>query len=193
MSGRRPANPPAYPPSGTSWPLPILRVEDGRQLFRITRVHHEDPAYYGCAGTERFDAPDRSFSICYLGTSLDCCLLEVLSARLQPSGRRFTTLVDLNSYYAAIAMTVRPIHPAHLSGDSLAHCGIDLRVPSGDDYDLSQAWSKAIHGHQSSPDGIFYTSRRNDLLHSVALFDRARHAVQFEKWGRLGDPDVPGL
>jgi hypothetical protein len=43
-------------------------------LYRLTRIQFPDPAYFGRAALFRFDAPDRSFGVCYLGTSLDCCL-----------------------------------------------------------------------------------------------------------------------
>jgi hypothetical protein len=44
-------------------------------LYRLTRLHFPDPAYFGRAALFRFDAPDHSFGVCYLGTRLDRCLL----------------------------------------------------------------------------------------------------------------------
>ena len=57
--------------------------------YRLTRLHFPDPPSFGRAALFRFDAPDRSFGVCYLGTSLDCCLLEVMTPTY-----RATDLVD---------------------------------------------------------------------------------------------------
>jgi hypothetical protein len=53
----------------TSWPLPLIEVDAGTVLYRLTRLHFPDPAYFGRAALFRFDAPDRSFGVCYLGTT----------------------------------------------------------------------------------------------------------------------------
>ena len=58
-------------------------------------------------------------------------------------------------------------------------------MTGGDDYDLSGAWSAAIHGHARRVDGIFYPSRHQNTLYSVGLVDRAASAVGFTYWGRL--------
>jgi hypothetical protein len=84
---RRPQQPPARPPPGTAWPLPLIEVDAGTVLYRLTRLHFPVPAYFGRAALFRFDAPDRSFGVCYLGTSLDCCLLEPLIPTPKPGGR----------------------------------------------------------------------------------------------------------
>ncbi len=194
MQSRRPADPPAFPPPGTNWPLPTLTVPAGRPLFRLTRSRFPDPAFFGRRATGRFDAPDRSFGVCYLGTTLACCLLEVLPlGQHGASGRRFVTAAQLRDYYAAIATPSRPLRLAWLADDGLARLGIDQRVTGGDDYDLSGTRAAAIHGHTGLVDGIFYATRHHNRLYAIALFERAREAVRFERWGGLGDPDVPDL
>ena len=136
-----------------------------------------DPGYFGHRGSSRFDAPNGEFGVCYFGTSLDCCLVEVLSAEREPdSGRLLLATTRLSEFYA-----------------SVARLGIDQRVTGGDDYNLSQRWAAAIHGHASMVDGIFYATRHHNQLYAVALFERARDAVQFERWGVLGDRSVGDL
>ena len=67
--------------------------------------------------------------------------------------------------------------------------GIDLRVTGGDDYNLSQRWSGAIHRYHLLVDGIFYASRHHYGLYCVALFERAR-----DTWAaRLGFDDRPAV
>jgi hypothetical protein len=48
-------------------------------LCRLTRLHFPDPACVGRAALFRFDATDSSGGVCCLGTSLACCLLEVMT------------------------------------------------------------------------------------------------------------------
>ncbi len=87
MTSRRPSQPPALLPSGTTWPLPLFTVGPDAALYRLTRVQFPDPAYFGRGLLFRFDAPDRSFGVFYLGTSLDCCVLEVLTPTFHPTAR----------------------------------------------------------------------------------------------------------
>ena len=185
---RRPTERPAIPPSAIRWPLPIISVARGTQLFRLSLRRYPDPAYFGRGALHRFDAPDGSFGVCYLGTSLDCCLLEVLRPAHHPRTTiRPLTLAQLREYCAATGAVVEPLLLAHFADDGLARAGIDQRVTGGDDYDLSQAWSAAVHAHAGNLDGIFYPSRHHNGLYSVALFERARRKVTVAIWGTLGN------
>ena len=100
---------------------------------------------------------------------------------------------QLASYYAAIATIARPLRLAYLADDGLVQLGIDQRHTGGDDYDLSGAWSMAIHAHTAAVDGILYPSRHHNGLYSVALFERSAGAVAFHHWGTLDDRPVPDL
>lgn len=193
--GRRPRQAPALPPTGTTWPLPRITVDAGTELYRLTRLQFPDPAYFGRAVLFRFDAPDRSYGVCYLGTSLDCCLVEVLTPAYRPHQQPplIVAQAQLTSYYAAIATLLRPLQLAYLADEGLIQLGIDQRHTGGDDYDLAGTWSLAIHGHASRVDGIFYPSRHHNGLYSVALFERSASAVGFRRWGSLGDRAVLDL
>jgi len=123
--GRRPSERSAAPPPGTTWPLPVLPVAAGTLLYRLTRTHHPDPAFFGRLRTYRFDAPDGSYGVCYLGTTLACCLLEVLVPLRHPdTARRFVTEAQIRSYYAAVATTTRPLRLAYLADDGLAQLAV---------------------------------------------------------------------
>lgn len=168
--------------------MPILELSRNERLFRLVRTEYSDPAYFGREATYRFDARDGSYGVCYLGTTLDCCFLEVLSAERDPHTQRlFVTMAALRGYYAATAHLQRPLRLAYLADDGLAHIGIDQRVTGGDDYRLSQIWGQAVHGHESMVDGLFYATRHHNRLYAVALFERARNAVEFTRWGVLSD------
>jgi hypothetical protein len=63
-------------------------------LYRLTRLHFPDAAYFGRGAMFRFHAPDRSFGVCYLGTSLDCCLLEVVSPTYRPTAAPLLIIIQ---------------------------------------------------------------------------------------------------
>ena len=194
VARRGPAHSPSEPPAGTSWPLPRLSVPVGTRLLRLNGAAYPDPAYFGRNGLHRFDAPDGAFGVCYLGTSLECCFLEVLAQTRTAAAQPWTVAAaDLSLFYAAIATTEQPLDLAYLADAGLARLRIDQRHTGGDDYGLSQRWSAAIQMHDHPMDGIFYASRHHNGLYSVALFDRARGKVRFEAWGTLGDRGTPDL
>jgi RES domain len=166
------------------------------RLYRITRVVHPDPAHYGRGRAFRFDAADGSYGVCYFGTSLGAAFLETVPLALVPgSAERLVEEDDLATRYASRALLRRPLELAFFADDGLTLNGIDLRVTGGDDYTLSQGWSGAIYAHHPTVDGIFYASRHHNGLYCVALYERARDKVAFERprWGVLGDPAVADL
>jgi hypothetical protein len=194
MPPRRPADRPRRPATGDDWHLPVATVPAGRRLYRLTQSRFPDPAFFGRLVRHRFDAPDGGYGVCYLGTTLACCLLEALPLTHDAAGgRRLVTSATLQSYYAAVATLRRPLRLADLTGDGLGALGIDQRVTGGDDYELSGHWSAAINAHREAVDGIVYPSRHHQGRFSVALFERARDAVAFARWGVLGDRATPDL
>lgn len=132
----RPAERPTTPPGGDDWPLPAIAVPPGTRLFRLNLRRFDDPAYFGRRGVYRFDPPDRSFGVCYLGTTLDCCLLEVLLPARRPKSReRSLSRGQLREYDAAIATVVDPPLSA-TTAPSLA--GRWLSAPSRGDHWIAQ-------------------------------------------------------
>lgn len=173
--------------------MPIIEIPDGTRLYRVTHTRFPDPAYFGREPSYRFNAPDRSYGVCYFGTTLTCALLETLAISRPDAGSWFVTSTELNQRYASRATTLRRLRLAYLADDGLQLLGIDLRVTGGNDYTLSREWSAAIHRHDAQVDGMFYPSRHHNRLFSVALFDRASDAISFLMWGKLGDPSQRGL
>lgn len=173
--------------------MPVIEVPTGALLYRTNDVQFPDPAYFGRAPTYRFNAPDGSYGVCYLATSLTGSLLETLAISRPDEGKWFVTSAELRARYVARATTKRPLRFAYLADDGLQLLGIDLRVTGGNDYLLSRAWSGAIHQHAAQVDGIFYPSRHHNRLFSVALFERTRADIAFSVWGILGERDQRDL
>jgi len=111
------------------------------------------------------------------------------------SGDRLVEATDLRLRYVSRATSTDTLEVAFFADDGLSLNGIDLRVTGGDDYGLSQRWSGAIHAHHPVVDGILDASRHHNGLYCVALFERARTRVTFDRprWGVLGDPGSPDL
>src|SRR5258708_32400205 len=105
----------------------------------------------------------------------------------------WSPLQTLSQAYAAGAVPRLDLSLARLADSGLNQLRIDLRVSSGDDYGVARAWSRAIHDHPAHVDGILYPSRHHNRLYCVAMFERARDALQFTTWGTLGDQAVTSL
>jgi len=196
VAALRPAERPRRVPRRPGWVLHTLQLPAPLRLYRITRVAHPAPDYYGRGRTFRFDAPHASYGVCYFGTSLAAAFIETLPLGLDPvSGDRLVEASDLRLRYVSRATTTDTLEVAFFADDGLSLNGIDLRVTGGDDYGLPQRWSGAIHAHHPVVDGILYASRHHNGLYCVALFERARTKVTFDRprWGVLGDPGSPDL
>lgn len=185
MAALRPAERPRRVPRRPGWVLHALQLPAPLRLYRITRVAHPAPGYYGRGRTFRFDAPGPSYGVCYFGTSLAAAFIETLPLVLDPaSGDRLVEATDLRLRYVSRATSTDTLEVAFFADDGLSLNGTDLRVTGGDDYGLPQRWSGAIHAHHPLIDGILYASRHHNGLYCVALFERARTRVTWT--GRAG-------
>jgi hypothetical protein len=125
----------------------------------------------------RFDAPDGSYGVCYLGLSEEAAFIEGVIHRSIP--RRLVSETTLANRAISIVHVRETIRAARLYGKYLVGNGADAAVTHGSDYTgLSQPWSKAIHDHPDCVDGIVYTARHDDSVFALALFERAAHKVE---------------
>ena len=146
MAALRPAERPRRTPRRSGWVLHTVQISSPLWLYRITRVTHTNPAYFGRARTFRFDAPDGIYGVCYFGTSLAAAFMETIPLALVPqSGDHLVESSDLSTRYASLASSNQPLELAFFADDGLALNGIDLRVSGGDNYNLAQRRSSAIH------------------------------------------------
>jgi hypothetical protein len=63
--------------------------------------------------------------------------------------------VTWSTWYASLTSSSQPLELAFFANDGLALNKIAPRVTGGDDYNLSQRWSGAIHRYHPLVDGIF--------------------------------------
>lgn len=167
-------NPPMLPEA-----LSVRTLTPGGLLYRAHSTNF-DAIFFG-PGTDqapkyRFDAPDGSYGVCYLGLSVEAAFVEGVIHRSIP--RRVISEAALARRVISTVHIREKIRAARLHGKYLVGNGADAAVTHGSDYaGLSQPWSKAIHEHPDCVDGILYTARHDDSVFALALFERAGHKV----------------
>jgi hypothetical protein len=124
----------------------------------------------------RFDAPGGEYGVCYLGVDEEAAFVEGVLHRAIP--RRIISAKTLASRAISAIHILDDIRAVRLYGQYLVGNGATAAVVHGDDYrGHSQAWSKAIHDHPASADGILYTAKHDDSVMALALFERAAHKI----------------
>jgi hypothetical protein len=179
----RPAPHPPPPADLSQRALPLVALPG--PWVRSYRLTH-DPLYFGRAGTERFDAPDGSFGVCYAGMDNACAFIETFG---HATGHRVVTASELAARGRARLSASRPLRLVDLTGAGLARLGADNVLAAGLDYQLSQTWAAALWGHPTQSDGLLYRARYDPSLQSVALFDRAAPVLTAEPRGGWFDRD----
>jgi RES domain len=152
--------------------LPIEEKPAGTSWWRLHRLTYE-PLFFGPRPGDppkgRFDAPDGSFTICYLGASSEASFAE---AFLRGRGGIFEDR-DLISHAFSEIESAQPLRMAQLHGPGLLSIGATAAIASGP-YKASRLWSFALHGHPDQPDGISYRARHDDDTLCAAIYERAK-------------------
>jgi len=162
------------PPNLAQRRLPIVAVPAGTSVVRIHTLFRE-PHNFGRTGGARFDAPDGSYGVCYLGLDDAGAFVETI---LRDQDLRGVAYSDLARRAIADGVFARTVRLVALGGSGLRR----LRITAGTvytTYRVTQAWSRALWAHPDRPDGLRYRSRFDDDQHCVALFDRAAQALRF--------------
>ena len=148
-------------------------VEFDGTLWRIAdRTYRDSPLHFGSTGRNRFDAPDKSYGVCYLALAFRGAFLETLGRDLHIN---FVTPEALSSRVAATVGVEPPVRLVDLTNQRLRLLGADSRLNSTMNRRLTQRWSNALRAHPAKPDGILYRSRLDPEQRSLAAFERASH------------------
>lgn len=150
------------------------------------RSHPADKGarFFGKTGNYRFDAPDKSYGVLYMGADLQCAFIETFGEMVR-SG--LVTMAALKLKKFSMIKASRPLRLVDLdSSGELIRLGADARLFSGD-YGVAQRWSAALRGLKSKPDGILYPARHDPKRRACALFDRAEGVVSEKAWGNLAE------
>ncbi len=163
--------------------LPIVRLE-GPWL----RLHaaERDPVFFGRTGLNRFDDPDGEFGVMYAAEDAFGAFIEVYG---RDPGLNLVAESDLRGRVLSELTVKGGLRLVDLTGPGAARIGATGAI-STDPHGLVRPWSKALHEHRSSPDGIYYRLKHDLDRKGVAVFDRDRivGAVRTEGRGTLIDP-----
>jgi len=152
-----------------------LNLSTGDILHRFYTAAFE-PIFFDTGSTGRLNSPDGSYGVLYTAKTIQGAFAETF---LRIPG--LTQLpADLLAKKAYVTLKVlRPLKIVRLTGPGLAILGATAQVVHGGlPYDVPQAWSKALHDHPRTYDGIAYHARHDDEALCYALFDRAADGVQ---------------
>jgi hypothetical protein len=157
--------------------LATREVSVGTVLFRIHRTEagvlyfgpRTDPRERG-----RWDAPDASYGVCYVALEGHTAFSETLLRELDRE--EVSESGDLAPRSLARVQVNRALLLARMHGPGLRRVKATAAVVQGS-YDVTWAWSQAIHEHPDRVDGIVYRARHDDDDLAVALFERARDAI----------------
>lgn len=170
--------PPPLPPTDLNRrTLAIGEVPAGTLLCRIHRTAagvlyfglRTDPRQRG-----RWDAPDDGYGVCYLAQQGHTAFSETLLRELDRE--EVSESGDLAPRSLARIQVNRTLRLARMHGPGLRQLKATAAVVQGS-YDVTWAWSRAVHEHPDRVDGIAYRARHDDDDLAVALFERAHDAV----------------
>lgn len=154
--------------------------------LHLYRIHPADrgPDFFGRTGMYRFDSPDRGYGVLYAATSREGAFVEAV---LRQSNGGVTTVsrTFLAKRKLSTLVLTRPLRAAKIHGNGLAANRTNADITSGWAYDMSQAYSQAIHQHADSVAGMSYRCRHDNEQIGWALFDRCRELIE-----RFDTPDV---
>ncbi len=151
--------------------LPIKIIHD--LLWRIHQSNF-NAIFFGKTRANRFDAPDRSFGVMYLGLDAYSCFTETFG---QQTGNNFVTLEELSKNSIAKIKMHRAVKLIDITGAGLARIRADNRLTTGP-HALAQRWAKAIYNHREKVDGLYYRTCHDPSWYSIALFDRLEKSIE---------------
>ncbi|QYJ15618.1 hypothetical protein Rxycam_01442 [Rubrobacter xylanophilus DSM 9941] len=168
--------------------LPIVRLEG--PWFRL-HAAGRDPVFFGRTGLNRFDDPEREFGVLYAAEDVFGAFIEVYG---RDPGLNLVAETDLRRRVISELAVEGGLRLVDLTGPGAARIGATGAI-STDPHGLVRPWSRAIHEHPSSPDGIYYRLKHDLGRKGIAIFDREgiAGAVRSEGRGTLVDPDNAGL
>jgi hypothetical protein len=158
------------PPSDLDGRSPLLLTVTPGTLF--SRIHNRTkrPVFFGKTGGNRFDAPDASFGVLYVGFDEYCAFIETFG---QDTGNRIVTRRALEQRHLAHLELTEPLNLIDLvASGGLARIGADARLLSGS-HAIAQRWSAALRNHPSKPAGLVYPARHDTARNACALFDHS--------------------
>ena len=148
-----------------------------------------DPLFFGKTGSSRFDDPLGRYGVLYAADNSDGAFIETFG---RSPGLNVVSRRQLADRSVALIDATRPLRLVDLTGPGLAHIGATGSLASGP-HPVAQAWSRALWGHPSRPEGLLFRARHDPSCLTVAIFSRAARAIRATPQGALMDASVRPL
>ena len=155
--------------------------EYSQPWYRLNPVGYDSAIYFDRSGKGRFDSPQASYGILYVGKNQRGAFIETMGRNLGIRTVSGAALMQRNLFKIT---SDRPLVIVDVWGVNLTKLGVDARVSSGS-YKISRAWAKAIYEHPQKVDGICYHSRHDDTEICCGLFERTATILTEENLGNL--------
>ncbi len=176
----------AEPPSNFEAIPPLADTDLPTQFWRFNPITEKQSClYFGRKGKYRYDAPDQSYGVMYVGAALITAFCETVlhssrhGSTIKRSGefRLFPESLLMQYDVWSIEALVKPMCFADLVKGA-ENLQITAELFSMPDYGLPQRWSQWIHSHQKFAfDGLWTQARHNPAGFTVSIFDRAKHKI----------------
>lgn len=160
-------------PDGLRRSLTTLDVPAGETLYRCHRCAY-DPIHFGRDASNRFDAPNGEYGVCYLSRSPAGAFAETF---LRKTKGQFIERADLERYALAEVSVASTVRLVQCFGAGLRRNRVDARVSSSANYPALRKFSRLCHDHPEKPDGLIYRARFDDDQFSIALFQRSSPSI----------------
>lgn len=154
---------------------------DAKTLLRLSRYPATE--LWWSHDAYRFDGPPKgapdAFGTCYAAPLLATAFAESVIHECSwfKNDRYEVPAADLKSRHIVTFRLRRPTRPqlvlADFTGGALKRLGLNNDISSGDNYDVSRAWAKAVSEADPKWDGIQYVSRQHNDQVADALFERS--------------------
>ena len=167
--------------------VPSYQIPQGELLQHVSSNEYAGtPLYFG-RSANRFDSPDDSYGVMYLGQTLATALMESVFHDHRWSSVKTRTIAysEVQRRLVRVARVKTTLRLADLMAPNVmaAQFGLNLAQLSSRRYRRLRSISQAIHGATSvvgGPfDGIRYPSRNNYPDWCVALFERAAPKIEW--------------
>ena len=153
--------------------LALIELPAGEKLYRCHQARHS-PIFFGRNISNRFDAPEGEFGVCYLSRSPIGAFAETFLRRARG---QFIERDDLYHHAVTRVRLTKPVKLVQCFGAGLHRNGIDARISSSADYPDHRQFSRDCFEHQELPDGLIYRARFDDDQFSIGLYDRASASI----------------
>jgi hypothetical protein len=151
-------------------------------LVRLSRYPSSEP-WWGKTRNYRFDDPLQQYGVTYLADDIETAFCEsvIHGSGLFNAGQWAVPSTSLRGRFqvryrlpaAPSSDLARALRMADLTGFALKKLGLNNDMSATDNYDATQAWSRAIHESSSDWDGVRFVSRQLNTRYCYAVFERS--------------------